>query len=79
MGPVIAKFRPISSPIGGTVVIVGKRLGHATQVSIDGLLATIQADGTTKIKAVVPQGATSGPITVTTPYGSTTVSGFVVT
>jgi large repetitive protein len=79
MGPVISKFRPISSLAGGTVVIVGKRLGHATQVSFDGLSAAIRANGTTRIKAVVPAGATSGPITVTTPYGTATVFGFVVT
>jgi hypothetical protein len=79
MGPAIARFRPISSVNGGTVIIMGRRLAHATAVTFDGIQATISANGSTKIKAVVPPGATSGPITVVTPYGSATVYGFVVT
>jgi hypothetical protein len=79
MGPVISRFKPTSSPTGGTVTIVGRRLAHATAVSIDGLQAAIKANGSSKIKAVVPSGATSGPITVVTPYGSATVYGFIVT
>jgi hypothetical protein len=79
MGPAIARFRPISSANGGTVIIMGRRLAHATAVTFDGIQATISANGSTKIKAVVPPGATSGPITVVTPYGSATVYGFVIT
>jgi hypothetical protein len=79
MGPAISRFKPTSSPTGGTVTIVGRRLANATSVSIDGLQAAIKANGSTKIKLVVPAGATSGPITVVTPYGTATVYGFVVT
>lgn len=77
--PVIQTFRPESSPVGGTVVIVGKRLRHATAVAFDGIPATITSNTSTRIKAVVPSGATSGPISVITANGSATVSGYVVT
>jgi hypothetical protein len=73
-----SKFRPVSSPVGGTVMIVGKRLSHATAVAFDGIQATITSNSSTRIRAVVPTGATSGPICVVTDSGSATVSGFVV-
>ncbi len=76
--PVIAKFRPPSSPVGGTVTIVGKRLSHATAVTFDGLQGTITSNSSTRIRAVVPAGATSGPISVVTSDGSATTRGFVV-
>ena len=79
LGPGVARFKPVSSPVGGTVTIIGRRLAHATTVSINGIPAKVKANGSTKIKAVVPPGATSGPITVVTPYGSATVYGFIVT
>jgi hypothetical protein len=78
-GPEIVKFRPGSSPVGGTVLIVGKRLAHAQAVAFDGLKATITSNSATKIFAVVPAGATTGPISVVTATGSVTVAGFVVT
>jgi hypothetical protein len=78
-GPEIVKFRPVSSPVGGTVLIVGKRLAHAVAVAFDGLRATITSNSATKIYAVVPAGATTGPISVVTSTGSVTVQGFAVT
>ncbi|HEY5025666.1 MAG TPA: IPT/TIG domain-containing protein [Acidimicrobiales bacterium] len=77
--PVIQTFRPQSSPVGATVIIVGKRLRHATTVAFDGIPATITSNSSTRIKAIVPSGATSGPISVITASGSATVSGYVVT
>jgi hypothetical protein len=76
--PVISKFHPVASPAGGTVTIVGKRLQHATAVSFDGIAATISSNSPSRIRAVVPTGATSGSISVVTPNGSSTVAGFVV-
>jgi hypothetical protein len=78
LAPAIAKFRPVSSPTGAIVVIFGKRLSHATAVAFDGIPATITSNTSTRIRAVVPAGATSGPISVVTDTGSATVSGFVV-
>jgi hypothetical protein len=77
--PVIAKFRPLSSPVGGTVIISGKRLQHATAVTFDGLKGVISANTSTKIRVVVPAGATNGPISVVTANGYATVPGFVIT
>ena len=78
LAPSIARFRPQASPVGATVVIVGKRLAHARSVAFDGLPATITFNSATRIRAVVPIGATTGPISVVTAGGSVTVSGFVV-
>ncbi len=78
LSPIISKFRPPSSPVGATVIIVGKRLQHATAVAFDGIRATITLNTATRIRVVVPAGATSGPISVVTTSGSATVSGFVV-
>jgi len=60
------------------VIIYGKRLGHATVVSFDGLPATITFNSNGRIRAVVPTGATSGPISVVTTGGTATVAGFLV-
>ena len=79
LAPVIAKFRPLSSPVGGTVIITGKRLQHATAVSFDGLKGVISSNTSTKIRVVVPAGATNGPISVVTASGYATVPGFVIT
>jgi hypothetical protein len=79
LAPVIAKFRPLSSPVGGTVIISGKRLQHATAVSFDGLKGVISSNTSTKIRVVVPAGATNGPISVVTARGYATVPGFVIT
>ena len=61
------------------MIIVGKRLQHATAVGFDGLKGVISSNTATKIRAVVPAGATNGPISVVTASGSATVPGFVVT
>lgn len=69
----------MSSPVGGMVTIVGRRVGSTKEVLIEGIPATIRFKDPTRVKVVVPPGATSGTITVVTPYGSDTKAGFVVT
>jgi len=78
-GPVIGKYSPLSSPVGGTVTIGGRRLGSVTKVTFNGIPASVSLERPTKLKVVVPPGATTGPLTVTTPFGSDTIPGFVVT
>ncbi len=78
-GPVIGKYSPLSSPVGGTVTINGRRLGSATAVSFNGVPGTITLKRPMRLKVVVPPGASTGPLTVTTPYGSDTIQGFIVT
>jgi hypothetical protein len=74
--PVINRFRPDESYTGATVMIVGKRLQHASAVAFDGIVAKVSFDSPSRIKAIVPVGATSGPISVITPYGTATIQGF---
>jgi hypothetical protein len=50
-------------------------LEGATSVKFNGKAATIKRDSANKLKVVVPTGATSGAITVTTPVGSVTSTG----
>jgi subtilisin-like proprotein convertase family protein len=70
-GPTISSFAPTTGAAGSTVVIVGTNLNGATSVSFAGTPATsFVVVSPTQISAVVPAGATTGPITVTTPTGS---------
>ncbi len=77
--PTITTFTPAAGPVGTKVKITGSNLGDATSVKFNGKAATIKKDSANKVKVVVPAGATSGPITVTTPVGSvTSVGSFTV-
>jgi streptogramin lyase len=69
--PAISGFTPASGAAGTIVTITGQNLS-ATSVAFDGTPATIVSDTATKIVAKVPSGAATGPITVTTPYGTAT-------
>ena len=73
--PTITTFTPSAGPVGTKVKITGSNLQGATSVKFNGKAATIKKDSATKLKVVVPAGATSGPITITTPVGSVTSSG----
>jgi hypothetical protein len=70
--PVIDGFSPTSGKVGTVVTITGSNLAGATEVLFDGTPASFTADSETSITATVPQGAKTGPITVTTPAGSAT-------
>lgn len=61
---------PASASIGSTIIITGLNFGGANAVKFNGLNATFNIDSATQISAVVPAGATTGPITVTTPAGT---------
>lgn len=76
--PVIDRLKPLQSYTGATVMIVGKRLQHVTTVAFDGIIAKVSFDSPTRIKAIVPVGATSGPISVITPNGTATIQGFSI-
>ncbi len=72
--PTITTFTPATGPVGTTVKISGSNLENATNVKFNGKAATIKRDSANKVKVVVPAGATTGPITITTPVGSVTSS-----
>jgi cytochrome c peroxidase len=60
-------FAPIFGPVGTGVTITGTAFTGATAVSFNGVAATFTVSPSGTITTTVPAGATTGPITVTTP------------
>jgi hypothetical protein len=78
--PTIASFAPANGPVGTSVTINGTGLTGATSVTFNSLSATFTVQSDAAIQGVVPAGATTGPVTVTTAAGSaTSTSNFTVT
>ena len=70
--PTAQQFQPKSGAVGTEVRIWGYNLLLAS-VTFNGVAATtVSNSGSNYILATVPTGATSGPVTVTTPGGTTT-------
>lgn len=77
--PSITSFTPSEGKVGGSVTITGTNLNGATAVTFNGALATFTVNSATQITATIPTGASTGPIGVTTPEGSTaSTTAFVV-
>jgi N,N-dimethylformamidase beta subunit-like, C-terminal/IPT/TIG domain len=72
--PTISGFSPASGPIGAAVTISGVDFTGTTRVTFNGTAATFTVPSDTTIQTVVPAGATTGPLAVTTPAGATTTS-----
>ena len=67
-------FSPKSGPVGTQVLLWGYNLLSAA-VEFNGVAATqVSNSGPNYISATVPTGATTGPITITTPGGTFTTS-----
>jgi len=64
-----AKLFPASGKVGYTVEIIGQGLTGTTNVSFNGVEATFKVGSDTFLKAIVPAGASTGPVLVTTPKG----------
>jgi hypothetical protein len=80
--PAISSFTPTSGPAISTFVsITGTNLTGTSSVTFNGTAATDwYVQSSTNITAFVPRGATTGPISVTTPFGTSTSSdSFTVT
>lgn len=78
--PVVSSFSPSSGPAGTAVVIAGANFTGAVTVQFNGVPATATVNTPAQITATVPAGATTGPITVSTPTGAAvSVANFVVT
>ena len=60
-------FSPTFGPVGAAVTIIGTTFTGATGVSFNGVAATFTVSPSGTITTTVPAGATTGPITVTTP------------
>jgi hypothetical protein len=79
--PVLDAFTPASGPAGTEVTIKGSGFGGATAVTFNGAPASsFTIDSDAQIRAIVPAGATSGKLVVTTSVGSaTSAASFTVT
>jgi IPT/TIG domain-containing protein len=78
--PTISSFSPTSGPVGTSVTINGTNFTGATSVKFGGVSGTFVVNSSIKITAVVPAGAVTGKITVTTPSGTaTSTAAFTVT
>ena len=74
--PAITDFTPKRGGAGVVVTISGDNLAGATAVRFgEGETSEIEGDSDTEIRAPVPAGATTGPITVVTPAGTATSTG----
>jgi hypothetical protein len=82
-GPAITGFSPTSGPVGTEVTVEGSSFTDATDVAFAGTsvgTGNFTVDSDSQITTAVPSGATSGPISVTTPDGTATSSdSFTVT
>ena len=74
-GPEITALTPTSGLPRSTVAITGTNLTGATAVTFNGTSATFTVASATQINAVVPCGATTGTVAVTTPSGSANSTG----
>ncbi len=68
--PSLARFTPSSGMAGTSVRLSGAGFVGAKKVTFNGTAATFSVTSATSIRATVPAGATTGPITVTSPAGS---------
>jgi uncharacterized repeat protein (TIGR03803 family) len=79
--PAIGSFTPTSGPVGTSVAISGTSFTGTTKVTFGGVAATsLQVINDSQVDALVPTGAATGPIAVTTPGGTaTSATNFTVT
>ena len=68
----LTSFTPTSGPVGGSVTLTGSGFTGATSVSFNGRAAFFKVERDTQLTAIVPAGAGSGPITVTSSAGRVT-------
>jgi uncharacterized repeat protein (TIGR03803 family) len=79
--PDVLSFTPTSGPVGTSVTITGHSFTGTTRVTFGGVAATsYKAVSDTQVDALVPTGAVTGPIAVTTAGGTgTSTTNFTVT
>ena len=79
--PTITSFTPTSGPAGTSVLISGTNFTGVSSVKFGGVAAvTFAANSATQVQAVVPSGAVTGSITITTPGGTvSSTASFTVT
>ena len=70
--PRVDSFTPLLGPVGTTVTVRGQSFTNATAVHFNGVNAGFSSVTGTQLVAVVPVGASTGPLTVVTPDGTGT-------
>ncbi|MFQ5601728.1 MAG: FG-GAP-like repeat-containing protein [bacterium] len=74
--PIIASFSPTAGVVGSEVTVTGTNLNGVNQVGFNGTPVTnFTLDSNSQLRATVPNGATTGPITVSNSAGSVTSLG----
>ncbi len=69
--PALVSFAPATGAAGGSVTLTGLNLTGATSVTFNGVAATsFTVSSGTSVTVTVPTGATTGPISITTPGGT---------
>jgi IPT/TIG domain-containing protein/flagellar hook capping protein FlgD len=77
--PAISGFTPASGPVGIVVTVDGSNFANASAVKFNGTSASFTIESATRLRATVPAGASSGPISVTNPAGTgTSTASFTV-
>ena len=71
--PTLTSFTPTSGAVGSTVTLAGSGLAGTTAVGFNGRAAFFRVVSDTQVTTIVPAGASSGPIAVTS-SGATAVS-----
>ena len=80
VAPTVDVFAPASGPVATEVTLSGRGFEGASEVAFHGFTADFVVDSGTQITAIVPAGATTGPIAVTTVGGTgTSATHFTVT
>jgi uncharacterized repeat protein (TIGR03803 family) len=70
--PVILSFKPGNGPMGTQVTLTGTGLTGTTSVTFGGVKATFTVNSATQVTAIVPTGAMTGRIKITTAGGTAT-------
>lgn len=76
--PVVSAITPTSGPVGTVVTVTGTGLGQTTGVKVDKVVATFLVISDSEITVMVPAGAGTGKIAVTTKGGSASSKTFTV-
>ncbi|WP_210516961.1 ferritin-like domain-containing protein [Hymenobacter terricola] len=72
--PVVASFSPTSGAPGTTIVVTGSNFTGTTAVTVGGVTAFFNVGSGGTLNVVLPAGAATGPIAVTTPAGTASSS-----
>ncbi len=77
--PALASLSPASGIVGTSITLTGANFTGATGVSFNGTAAvTFSVSSATTATATVPVGASSGPVTISTPSGTSNGVAFTV-